>query len=207
MKQIADVIYSVADRSGVQLPPRHAPSKPPASSDDLAASVSSMATRLTALEELVAGSKMAAAPGRALSEVQASVDRAMMIVEAPYGVADVVLGADGASDSVVLRKGLQSEGSVFTIGRGNNASSPVLSMDVDGKVGIGTSSPATDLHVHSAGDAIVRVEGTGTGDYQGAALHLKAAGVTAGSQFALVDISMRRSPGGSCSAVYMRLER
>ena len=79
MKQIADAIYGLAERNGVQLPPRGVPE----------------------------GESVAAAahPGRAMSEAP-TAERAFMIVEAPNGIADLVLGTDGASDSVVLHRGL-----------------------------------------------------------------------------------------------------
>ena len=158
--------------------------------------------RLTKLEELynelASGSRMH--PGRALSEgVAATAERASLIVEArsDHGVADVVMGGDGEKESVVLRKRGPGEGSLFTMTRGNESTTtPALSMDLDGNVGIGTASPECLLHVQAAGMNRVRIEGTGSSHWAGGVLELKAGNVSANKTFGMTRLAAQSSQEG-----------
>ena len=167
--------------------------------------VESMAARLTALEERAAGGSETAAvhPGRVLSEASSAVDRAILNVEAPYGIADVVLGNDGAQDSMVLRKGGTSEGSLFTMQRGKNTTTtPALSMDLDGKVGIGISSPSAQVHIASSRQPHLRIEHVGSELHNAAIIQLKPGPVTATNAFHMTGIGCWQFNGSAYFAVY-----
>ena len=120
-----------------------------------------------AFTSLLAQSSVAAAlPERRLQDtteptVSANKSRATVLVDAPDGISEVILGGEAAVDNVVLRKAHQRDGAQFTLSRNDTQ---VLRVDPDGAFTVLTdplrvpsavsSAPGAPLELRSAGEGV-----------------------------------------------------
>ncbi|WP_247672626.1 tail fiber protein [Aquimarina sp. MMG016] len=85
----------------------------------------------------------------------------------------------------------------------------IMSLTSDGKMGIGTTSPAVKLHVLgntliSSSNPTIHIEGTGTGSYQGATLIMSAKGVTTGNSHVSTWFMTHRGTDGTAAITLQR---
>mmetsp|Transcript_18043 Transcript_18043/g.30681 ORF Transcript_18043/g.30681 Transcript_18043/m.30681 type:complete len:483 (-) Transcript_18043:502-1950(-) len=121
-------------------------------------------------KQLVPAASAPAEASRRLDE--ATEDRATVRIDAPSGVAELVLGGESAADNVVLSKAHASDGANFTLSRGNDTG--VLSVGVDGTMSVladplyvpsgVAAAPGAQLELRSASGAGVVLQDQQTTD-------------------------------------------
>ena len=120
------------------------------------------------------------------------------------GIGDYLSLKHGGANTEENTFGLRiSDAKGFDFGK-NNFTNSFFKIQTNGYVGIGTATPSSQLHVYgntrnTAANPSIHIEGTGTGNYQGANLILSAKGVTTGNKHVSTWFMTHRGTNGTAT--------